>query len=49
MCRRNHAWGMMLVAFGIGLLVGQCLKADFWCSAGAVVVVGVGFSVIRQK
>ena len=49
MCRRNHAWGMMLMAFGLGLLIGQCLKSGFWCSAGAIVIVGVGFSIIRQK
>ena len=49
MCRRNHCWGLMLMAFGIGLLVGQCLKTGFWCYAGAVVIMGVGFSVMRQK
>ena len=37
------------MAFGLGLLLGQCLKSGFWCSAGAVVVIGVGYSVMRQK
>ena len=40
---------MMLMAFGVGLLIGQCLKSGLWCSAGAIVIVGVGFSIIRQK
>ena len=49
MCRRNHAWGLMLMAFGAGLLVGLSLKAGFWCYAGGLVIMGVGFSVMRQK
>ena len=40
---------MMLMAFGVGLLIGLCLESGFWCSAGAIVIMGVGFSIIRQK
>lgn len=37
------------MAFGLGLLIGQCLEQGFWCSMGSVVIVVVGFSVLRQK
>ena len=49
MCRRNQMWGLILIAFGLGLLIGQCLEQGFWCSMGGLVIVGVGFSVMRQK
>ena len=49
MCRKNRMWGLVLTAFGLGLMIGQCLKEGFWCSAGAVTIVLVGFSVIFQK
>ena len=49
MCRRNQMWGLILMAFGLGLLIGQCLEQGFWCSAGAMIIVAAGFSVLRQK
>ena len=49
MCRRNQMWGLILMAFGLGLLIGQCLEQGFCCSMGGLVIVGVGFSVMRQK
>ena len=49
MCRRNQMWGLILMAFGLGLLIGQCLEKGFWCSLGSLVILCVGFSVMRQK
>ena len=49
MCRRNQMWGLILIAFGLGLLIGQCLEKGFWCTAGSIVIVFVGCSVLRQK
>ena len=42
-------WGCVLIAFGLGLLIGQCLESGFWCSTGGVIIIGVGCSVMRQK
>ena len=42
-------WGLILVAFGLGLLIGQCLERGFWCSAGSLTILVVGISVMRQK
>ena len=49
MCRRNKMWGLILVAFGLGLLIRQCLERGFWCSAGSITILVVGISVMRQK
>ena len=49
MCRRNKMWGLILVAFGLGLLIGQCLERGFWCSTGSLTILVVGISVMRQK
>ena len=49
MCRRNKMWGLILVAFGLGLLIGQCLERGFWCSAGSITILVVGISLMRQK
>lgn len=49
MCRRNKMWGLILIAFGLGLLIGQCLERGFWCSAGSITILVVGISVMRQK
>ena len=29
MCRRNQLFGWMLLAFGLGLLIGKCLESGF--------------------
>ena len=49
MCRRNQMWGLILIAFGLGLLIGQSLEMGFWCVSGSVVIIFVGFSVMRQR
>ena len=46
MCRRNHCWGLMLVAFGLGLLIGQCLESGFWCASGSIVIIGVVVPIV---
>ena len=49
MCRRNQLWGVALLAFGIGLLVGAKIGSGFFCICFAFGLVAFGFSVWRKK
>ena len=49
MCRRNQLWGFILMAFGLGLLIGQCLESGFFCTCGAIIIIVVGFFALRQR
>lgn len=40
MCRRNQLFGWILLAFGLGLLIGLCLESCFLFAA-----VGLGLTV----
>jgi hypothetical protein len=41
MCRRNHLWGWVLIAFGAGLLLGLFLESGFFCA-----VIGLGLMAL---
>lgn len=49
MCRRNQLWGWILLAFGLGLLIGKCLESGLLSSFVGIVIVFGGFCVLRQK
>jgi len=49
MCRRNSLRGCALAAFGFGLLAGHCLESWLLCCGGGIVLVGLGFCVMRKK
>ncbi len=48
MCRHNQLWGAVLIAFGIGVMVGTCLEGGFWCTCFAVGMAVIGFGVMRR-
>ena len=49
MCRRNSLWGCVLMSFGLGLLIGMCLKSGFWCNCGALMIICAGLFTLRRK
>ncbi len=49
MCRRHQLYGWMLVAFGLGLLIGQCVENGFVSSCVGVGIVVIGLGVMRKK
>lgn len=49
MCRRYLLYGGMLVAFGVGILVGHMIDS-FWCNLIlAGVLIFLGLHVLKQK
>ncbi len=49
MCRRNQLIGWILVAFGIGLLVGLRLESGFLCNCIGLCCLGCGFHFMRKR
>lgn len=43
MCRKNQLLGWILLAFGLGLLIGLCLESCFFFAAVGVGLIIVGF------
>jgi len=43
MCRKNQLCGCALIAFGLGLLVGTCLEATFFCTTLGLGIMALGF------
>ena len=49
MCRKNHLRGCVLLGFGLGLLVGQCLESWFLCTCGGVVLIVLGICILSRR
>ena len=49
MCRYNQLWGITMMAFGFGVLVGLWLSGGFLCYCFGLCLLGVGFSILRRK
>lgn len=49
MCRQNQLFGWILIAFGIGLLIGVGLESGFWTCVLALASVILGFWVMKKK
>ena len=49
MCPRNHLLGLCVMAFGIGLLMGQCFTSGLFCNVLAIGLIFLGICVLRQK
>lgn len=46
MCRHNQFWGFMLLAFGLGMLIGLWIEGGFFCHClgFGFVFVGIGMA-----
>lgn len=49
MYRKNHLHGCCALSFGLGLMLGHCLESWFLCSFGGLVLIGIGFCVMRRR
>ena len=49
MCRQNQLWGCVLIAFGVGVLIGLSLKGGFLSASFAVGTIVLGFCITRRK
>ncbi len=49
MCRRNQLFGWILLAFGLGLLVGKCLDGGAVSTFVGIVIIFGGFHIMRQR
>ncbi len=48
-CRRNQLFGWILLAFGLGLLVGKCLDGGAVSTFVGIVIIFGGFHIMRQR
>ena len=48
MCRHNQLWGCILIAFGLGILVGTWLEGGFFCSCFALGLAILGLCTMRK-
>ena len=49
MCRKNHLWGLSVLAFGLGLLIGCWLESELAQICFGLVLIAGGFFVIQKK
>ena len=49
MCRRNQLIGWIMLAFGLGLLIGLCLESCFLSSMAGILLVMCGFRTICHR
>ena len=49
MCRQNQLWGCMLLAFGLGMLVGLWIEGGFIAHCFGFGFIILGLSVGRKK
>lgn len=49
MCRQNQLWGCVLMAFGLGVLVGLWLEKGFVCGCLGLGLMIFGFCVMKRK
>ncbi|MBQ6851443.1 MAG: hypothetical protein IJO04_00205 [Oscillospiraceae bacterium] len=48
MCRKNQLLGSVLIAFGLGLLIGIRLEGGFLCHCVCIGVIAVGGGLCRR-
>ena len=49
MCRRNQLWGLVILAFGFGLLVGCWLESELVRNCCGIGLMAVGLLVVQKK
>lgn len=48
MCRRKELRGCILLGFGLGLLIGQCLDSWFLCTCGGAALIILGLLWLKR-
>lgn len=49
MCRQNQLWGWILIAFGLGFSIGQCIQGGFLCTCLGVGLMILGCCMMRKR
>lgn len=49
MCRLNQLWGCILLAFGLGVLVGLWIEAGFFAHCFGFALIILGGCVVRKR
>lgn len=49
MCRKNHLWGGLLTAFGVGLLIGIWLEGGFFCHIFSLAMIIAGGLICKSR
>ena len=49
MCRQNLLWGLALLTFGVGVLVGLWLKEGFFAHCFGFGLMITGWCILRRK
>lgn len=49
MCRQNQLWGCVLMAFGLGVIIGILLQGGFFSGCFGFAMLILGFCVARRK
>jgi len=49
MFRKRYLQGCCILCFGLGLVVGHCVESWLLCCCGGMVLLILGFGVMRQK
>lgn len=48
MCRQHVLWGCILIAFGVGFLIGSWVEGGFLSHCFAIGIAVVGLSMLRK-
>ncbi len=49
MCRQNQLWGLLQIAFGIGLLIGLWIEAGFLSHCFGFGMIILGCVVVKRR
>lgn len=49
MCRKNHLWGLAVLAFGLGLLAGCWLESEVSQICFGLMLIAGGFLIFQKK
>ena len=49
MCRHNQLWASIMIAFGVGLLIGLWLNGGFFSHCFGLIMIFCGCGVFRRR
>lgn len=49
MCRQNQLWGCVLLAFGLGVLIGVWIEGGFFAHCFGFALILLGCGILRKK